>query len=116
MSAFLSELFSLKGQTAVVTGASSGIGRRMARAIALAGAETICVARRQAVLNQLVSEITEAGGIAKPLACDLSALTEFDGFAADIKRVFGTPTILVNAAGVNFREPADRISLATWNA
>ncbi|HWK00732.1 MAG TPA: SDR family oxidoreductase [Xanthobacteraceae bacterium] len=116
MSAFLSELFSLKGQTAVVTGASSGIGRRMARAIALAGAETICVARRQAALDQLVGEITQAGGKAKPLVCDLSALTAFDELAADMKRAFGAPTILVNAAGVNFREPAEQISFASWNA
>lgn len=115
MSAFLSDLFSLHGQIAVVTGASSGIGRRMAKAIALAGAETICVARRQAALEQLVGEITEAGGKAKPLACDLSSLTTFDGLAADTKRVFGSPTILVNAAGVNFREPAEQISLASWN-
>jgi gluconate 5-dehydrogenase len=116
MPAFLSDLFSLRGQVAVVTGASSGIGRQMAKTIALAGAETICIARREAALGQLVKEIAEAGGKAEPLTCDLSALTAFDGLAGELQRAFGAPTILVNAAGVNFREPAEQVSLESWNA
>jgi gluconate 5-dehydrogenase len=115
-SAFLSDLFSLKGQVAVVTGASSGIGRQMAKALARAGADVVCIARRKDALEELVTDIASVGGNARASACDLSALETFDAFANDAKRDFGPPTILVNAAGINLREPPEKITPESWDA
>lgn len=105
------DLFSLAGRVAVVTGASSGIGRRLAQGLRAAGADVVAVARRRDALDRLSSE----HGMASVVA-DLQEITDFDRFAESLSAPFGAPTILVNAAGVNFREPAAAISLESWNA
>ncbi len=115
MSSFLSDLFSLDGQVALVTGASSGLGRRMAATLARAGAQVIGVARRRAALEALVAEIEAAGGKAAARAADLSREDVFDELAAQAAEPFGPPTILVNAAGINLREPPEVIGWPSWN-
>lgn len=116
MPAALSELFSLEGQVALVTGASSGIGRHMALTLARAGARVVLVARRKESLDALAGEIEAAGGQVEGIACDLSRQETIDALPAQAGRAFGSPTILVNAAGVNLREPADAIAWESWNA
>jgi len=68
----VSALFDLSSRVAVVTGASSGIGRTIALALADAGAAVVLVARREAELEQLRHEIERAGGRAASLPCDLA--------------------------------------------
>ncbi len=114
MSTFLSDLFSLDGQVALVTGASSGIGRRMATTLARAGARVLCVARRREALDVLVGEIAAAGGAAAALAGDLSREDTVDALASQAENAFGPPTILVNAAGINLREPPEAITWESW--
>jgi len=116
VSAFISELFSLTGQVVLVTGASAGIGRHMAKTLARAGASVVGVARRREALDGLVSEITATGGQAAALAYDLSRQETIELLAADAARGFGPPTILVNAAGVNLRQPPEAVTLQSWNA
>jgi NAD(P)-dependent dehydrogenase (short-subunit alcohol dehydrogenase family) len=116
LSNFLSELFSLEGQVALVTGASSGIGRRMAATLSRAGAAVVCVSRRREALEALVSEILAAGGRASALACDLAREDAIEPLAAQAARDFGAPTILVNAAGINLRELPDAVTWQSWNA
>jgi len=115
VSAFLTELFSLEGRTALVTGASSGIGRRMAATLAKAGASVVCVARREEALAALVEEIGAAGGTASALAADLSDEAAVEALGARAGEAHGAPTILVNAAGINLREPPQKISFESWN-
>jgi len=102
--------FNIEGRVAVVTGASSGIGQHMAIALAEAGAKVIVVARRAESINQLASSI---GGVA--VAQDLCAVEDFAAFAKTLSDPFGSPTILINAAGVNHRQAPDDITTASWN-
>ena len=105
-------LFSLQGHVACVTGASSGLGRRAASVLAGAGARVIGIARRSDDLGKWRGE-TDGETAAVPFD-----LTNRDGLADLAKRVsdpFGPPDILVHAAGVNTREPADDVTPAGWD-
>jgi len=101
--------FDITDRIALVTGASSGIGKHMAQALASAGAKVVVVARRQASIEALANAI---GGHA--LACDLNGIDDFDLFAREVSEPFGAPNILVNAAGVNYRQPVDEITTRSW--
>jgi len=115
MSAFVTDLFSVDGRVALVTGASSGIGRHMAEVLAKAGAKVILVARRRERLEQVVKEISESDGVASVCAWDVGEIEKMEGLAEACSAVFGNPTIIVNAAGINPRQPADTIPIASWN-
>lgn len=106
-----SDLFSVEGRVACVTGASSGIGRAIATALAEAGARVVGVARRDAVLEQWRDE---ADGETAAIAADLSDTAAQATVAGRIENPFGPPDILVNAAGVNTREPADEVTPEGW--
>ncbi len=108
---YIGSLFSLEGRVAVVTGASSGIGRHMAGVLARAGAQVVVLARRKDRLESLEEE----GRIAAHQV-DLASVDEYDDLAAELSAAFGAPDILVNAAGVNFREPSEEISAESWDA
>lgn len=90
----------LTGDIAFVTGASSGLGRRFAQVIAASGATVIVTARRKAKLDELVEEITAAGGKAVAIEMDVtdadSILTAYQSAVDQV----GIPTILVNNAGI----------------
>lgn len=96
-------LFSLEGKTAVVTGASSGLGREMAIGLAMAGAEVMLVARREEPLRALAEELN--GYPVAWVSADVSR-------AEDVKRMvdaaierFGKIDVLVNNAGTTYRSP-----------
>ena len=108
-------LFDLDGRIAAVTGASSGIGQAIAKALAGAGASVVCVARREAALAETVGEIEGAGGQARAMVGDLSDHRGLDRLAAAMAEPFGDPDILVNAAGINPREPADTVTPESWD-
>ena len=108
--------FDLTGRIACVTGASSGIGRALATAFAVAGALTVGVARRAPALADWVEEAEAAGGRAAGVQADVADLDAIEDVAARIAEPFGPPDILVNAAGVNLREAAADVSLGSWQA
>ena len=108
-------LFDLDGRIAAVTGASSGIGQAIAKALAGAGAAMVCVARREAALAETVREIEGAGGRAAAVTGDLSDHRSLDRVASAMAEPFGDPDILVNAAGINPREPADAVTPDSWD-
>jgi gluconate 5-dehydrogenase len=114
--AYLSELFSLDGRVAVVTGGSSGIGRAVASALARAGAAVVVVARREAELADTVDELTAAGARAASVSADLSTRSGVRTAAEDAVEPFGEPDILVNSAGINLRPPMAELDEATWDA
>lgn len=107
-------LFSLSGTVALVTGASSGIGSRIATTLARAGSSVVALARRRQALDDLVAEIAASGGRGDALCVDLETVDDFADLATAAGRPFGPPTILVNAAGINLREPAEKVTLASW--
>ena len=93
-----SRLISFRGKTAVITGASSGIGRLLALRFAREGARVALVARRDAELRALAGEI-EKGGQALVLPCDVTQRAQVFACAEQAIRTFGKIDILVNNAG-----------------
>jgi len=114
-SSYLAELFSLGGRVAVVTGGSSGIGAEMARALALAGARVVLVARDASRLGEAADQIKAAGGEAAWVSADLADRAEVSRAAEEAGAAFGSPDILVNCAGVNLRPPLAELSTADWD-
>jgi NAD(P)-dependent dehydrogenase (short-subunit alcohol dehydrogenase family) len=113
----INELFSLKDRVALVTGGSSGIGRAIAYHLARAGAAVVHAALPQEVkaLKEAVREVETLGMRAAYETCDVSNLDELPGMVERAASFFGSPDILVNAAGVNLREPWEKVSPETWN-
>ncbi len=89
----------LKGRIALVTGASRGIGRAVAKRFAAEGAEVICVARTQSALESLDDEIADAGGKAVLCPLNLREYDKIDQVAAALYQRFGKLDILVGNAG-----------------
>jgi NAD(P)-dependent dehydrogenase (short-subunit alcohol dehydrogenase family) len=95
----VSELFSLQGRTALVTGASSGLGRHFAQVLSRAGANVVLAARRLDRLQSLAAEIEREGGKALAVALDVTDAGAVKR-AFDAAQAIGPVTILVNNAGV----------------
>lgn len=112
----IARLFDLKGRTALVTGASSGLGRAIAEALAGAGARIVAVARRKAALDETVRALRESGAQAEAIPADIADRAEVARLADAAAQPFGAPDILVNAAGINTREPADKVTEEGWDA
>jgi len=109
-------LFDLEGRVAVVTGASSGIGREIALALAEAGAAVVLVARREDRLAEACAEVTRLGGKASALCADLADRSGPRDAAGRAATLFGAPDILVNAAGINHRREMLDVRDADWDA
>lgn len=107
------DLFSVAGRVACVTGASSGIGRALATALANAGARVVGIARRA---DALEAWRAEAGGETAALVADLSDPGAMAEVAARAAEPYGPPEILINAAGLNNRQGADDVTAEGWQA
>ena len=95
----MGKLVSAAGMNALVTGASSGIGRGLALRLAHEGARVALVARRVPELEAVAEEITRGGGAARVLPCDVSDRAQATAIAEQVLREFGAVDILVNNAG-----------------
>jgi len=111
----LKSLFDLTGKVALVTGASSGIGQQQSQTLARAGASVVLLGRRQEQLLSTVADIEALGGKAAALALDLNAREQLAEVAKQAADQFGSIDILINAAGVNLRQPVDEITLESWD-
>ncbi len=110
------QLFDLSGRVALCTGASSGIGRRMALTLSQAGAEVVLVGRNEAALAEAMEQLKiESGGRARSIAADLLDRSALGDVVAEASEAYGAPDILINAAGINLREPWDEITEASWD-
>lgn len=105
------DLFSVRGRVACVSGASSGLGRALASALAEAGARVVGIARRAGALDDWCAA---TDGETAALAADLSDPVAITEVAARAAKPFGPPDILINAAGINTRQPADQVTAEGW--
>src|SRR5471030_789685 len=103
------EMFSLQGRVALVTGASSGLGRQFAKALADNGAAVALVARRADRLADTKQAIEAAGGRSVAIEADVTDRAAMTRAFDAAEKAFGTVTILVNNAGI-VHEDGDRKS------
>lgn len=94
-------LFNVRGQTAVITGGSGGLGGAMARALAQAGVNVAVISRRAETSLKTAQEIQSAGGRALGLACDVGDRVALERALKQVTSAFGPVDILVNGAGGN---------------
>lgn len=106
----LDELFGLAGKTALVTGASGGIGRSLAVGLARAGALVALNGRSVEQLEETKREIEEAGAKCVLLPGDLVDVTSCQKLIADAHGAMGRLDVLVNCAGMNRRKPIEQVS------
>jgi len=109
-------MFSLKDKTALVTGASQGIGRATALALASAGARVALAARSQAKLDELAAEISAAGGEAFVVPMDVARPEQIKAGFEAVRSHFGGLHILVNNAGITRDTLALRMKLEDWDS
>src|SRR5437762_7346700 len=100
----------LTGQVALVTGASSGLGRRFAQALAASGAKVALAARRVDRLKEVAGEITAAGGECVPVPLDMTDNDQIEAAVGRAENELGLVTILVNNAGIPDAQYATRMS------
>jgi NAD(P)-dependent dehydrogenase (short-subunit alcohol dehydrogenase family) len=95
------DLFDLSGKTALITGASRGIGKAIAQLLAQHGAHVIISSRKVEGCAAVAEEITAAGGSAEPVACHIGDLEQIENAIAQIRERHGKLDILVNNAAIN---------------
>lgn len=106
----------LKGQVAIVVGASSGMGRAIVAALADAGAAVMAAARREDRLRQLQAEMEGLGKLVDCEAVDVTVRAEVDRLIDTTLRHFGKIDLLVYASGTNIRERSLQVlSVEDWN-
>jgi gluconate 5-dehydrogenase len=110
----MTDLFSLKGRVALVTGASRGLGRDFAVTLAGAGATVVCAARTAPDLEATVASIIRDGGKAEALALDVADEDAVVKAVADIVARHGRIDVLVNNAGITIRKPVVDLPRADW--
>jgi NAD(P)-dependent dehydrogenase (short-subunit alcohol dehydrogenase family) len=111
----MKHLFDLTGRTALVTGASRGLGRRFALTLARAGADVVITARQAASLVGVTQEITALGRKVLPLALEVTDHASIRHMAAAVDTAGWKIDILVNNAGCNIRKRALDITWEDWN-
>lgn len=94
------EIFKISGRTALITGASSGIGKSIAELYSQNGANVVLLARRKDRIEQLAAEIEAGNGVALPVACDVACDESVVQAVHTAVQRFGRIDILVNSAGI----------------
>jgi gluconate 5-dehydrogenase len=109
------DLFRLDGRTALVTGGNSGIGEAMAAGLAQAGARLVLLARRAEPLEAAARRLREAGHVSHTVVCDVTDRNALKPACEEALAKAGAIDILVNAAGVNLRQPFPEVTPEAWD-
>jgi NAD(P)-dependent dehydrogenase (short-subunit alcohol dehydrogenase family) len=112
----MADLFGLNGRHALVTGASSGLGRHFAGVLAAAGARISVAARREAALAQTVQTIRASGAQAQSVRMDVTEAASVEQAFATAEAQFGPVSILVNNAGVTGTRAALDVTDNDWSS
>jgi len=107
--------FDLSGQTAIVTGASRGLGSYMAKALARAGARLVITARNADDCRTTIADINELGGNARGYSIDVTNEQSIREFGKQIEADYESIEILVNNAGCNIRKPFTDFTWQEWD-
>jgi len=94
-------MFDLTNRVAVITGASSGLGRQMSEAFAMQGADIVIMARRIERLNELKVELEKYNVKVLPIKCDVTSVEDINNACIEVENKFGKVDILVNCAGAS---------------
>jgi NAD(P)-dependent dehydrogenase (short-subunit alcohol dehydrogenase family) len=105
----------LNGKVAVITGASKGLGKAMALALAAEGARIALVSRSLEQLNVVGRTVKDSGGEARVFQADVSAEDQVRKLERDVTGAFGKINILINNAGINLRKPLADFTLEEWH-
>jgi NAD(P)-dependent dehydrogenase (short-subunit alcohol dehydrogenase family) len=104
----------LSGETALITGASRGLGKAMALALGAEGARLALVARNREQLECTADEARTLGGEAEVFLADITDESQIQQLETDVAARFEQVDILINNAGINIRKPATEFTLAEW--
>jgi gluconate 5-dehydrogenase len=107
--------FDLSGKTALVTGASRGLGLGFAKTLAEAGANVIMTSRTLASLDEPAAEVESLGAKVAKIELDVREQASIQKAVAEAMKAFGSIEILVNNAGCNIRKPALDVEWDDWN-
>lgn len=103
--------FDLTGNVAIVTGASTGLGVQMAKALANQGATVVCMARRQNLIDEVAAELHETYGVeAVGIRCDITDTDNVNSAIDQVMEKYGRIDILINNAGTGAVAPAEDIT------
>ncbi len=112
----MADHFDLSGKTAIVTGASRGLGSHFARALAAAGADLVITSRRLEALAETRQTVEDLGRRALPLELEVRDLASIERMVEAAQERYGKIDILINNAGVNIRKPAVEVTWDDWNS
>lgn len=111
----MTDYFNLKGQVAVVTGCSTGLGVQMAKALANQGCNIAALARRQNLLDEVAADISKSFGVkAVGIKCDITDTESVDAAVDAVLKEFGRIDILINNAGTGGVTPAEEMPDETF--
>ena len=110
------KMHALAGQVAVITGAGRGIGAAIARSLAALGAITVLCGRTAAILESTAKTITDTGGKAEAIPCDVTSLESVEEAAKRVESSFGRVDVLINNAGIGgFGGPLHQLLPDAWD-
>jgi 3-oxoacyl-[acyl-carrier protein] reductase len=109
-------MFNLKGNVAIITGASRGIGKAISIQLAMAGAKVVCVSRHISDVKHVAEEINSQGFIADAYACNVSETNEFTELVKYVLDNMGKVDILINNAGITRDGLIMRMSEQDWDS
>ena len=115
MTSTKNSIFDLVGKTAVVIGATSGIGLTLAKGLAQAGANVIPTGRRADLVQSISDEIRKMGRGSLAVPCDVTDPASLESLLAATRKEFGNVEILVNCAGRTKRTPSLEVSRQEWD-
>ena len=108
------DLFNLKGKTAIVTGGAIGLGQQLALGLAEAGADIVICSRKLERCQEMARQIESLGVKALALRCDLNREEEIDHTVKEVLKSFGRIDILVNNAGRTWGAPVEELKIEDW--
>ncbi len=110
----LKKLFDLTGKVAVVTGGSGGAGKAISIGLALYGADVVVTSRTLSTLEETAAEVEKVGKKALPISCDVTNPKSVNEMMGRAMEEFGKVDILLTAAGIALRHPAEEMPIEEW--